>query len=508
MTVLHSIGPFHIDEGRGVLLRDGQSVPVGQRAMALLLAMFNTLGQTVSKSDLMQAGWPGMAVEEGNLTVQIAHLRKALGPGPQGQDWIVTVPRVGYRLVIPQPQPPEPEAATRPALAVLPFQNLSGDASTDYFADGIVADIITALSRFQSLAVLSRNSTFVYKGRAVDTRQIARDLGADYLLEGSVRRSGERLRLTAQLVDGISGTTLWTERFDGDAADIFEFQDRITESVATLVAPVIESSEISRARQWRPQSAASYDIYLQARALLASESEANNATACALLTNALAAEPDNGVILAHASWALEHRLNMGWRSLGEDDAGKCLELARRGLRHADGNPRVLAHCAMSLIQIGRDYDGGMAVVQAAAQANPNDLMVTIAAGVATMHCGDLESALGYFRRAIHLRPTDPDNRISWSGTAMVHILRGEYEAALGCASRALALNDRFDPTYWMLIAANAHLGRMESARACLDRLLAIAPGITLARIRAGQPARFPRIEPVLDGMRLAGLPEG
>ena len=156
MTEFSAFGPFQVDPMRGTLLRDGRPVVVGQRGIALLLALVAAQGKTVPKSALMAAGWPGLAVEEGNLTVQIAGLRKLLGPGPQGLDWIVTVPRLGYRLILPQVLPPDPEPAGRPKLAVLPFQNLSGEVEADYFADGIVADIITALSRFRSLAVVSR----------------------------------------------------------------------------------------------------------------------------------------------------------------------------------------------------------------------------------------------------------------------------------------------------------------------------------------------------------------
>ncbi len=463
MTDRSSIGPFTFDPVRGALTRDGTVTPLGQRGTALLTALFAAGGSAVSKADLMEAGWPGLAVEEGNLTVQIAALRKALGTGPQGQEWIVTVPRVGYRLIVPPADATIAEPAGRPVLAVLPFQNLSGDADSDYFADGIVADIITALSRFRSLAVLSRNSSFAYKGRAADTRTIAKELGAGYLLEGSVRRAGDRLRITAQLVDGANGTTLWTDRFDGDFSEIFDFQDRITESVATLVAPAIEASELAHSRRERPESAATYDLFLRARECINDESVAGNAKAIALLTEALKREPDNALLLSHAAWALEHGTAMGWPHIGPEERERCVEYARRGIRLADGNPRVMAHCAVALVQTGKDYDGGMAVIEQAARANPNDLYVLTAAGVLTMHCGDLDRAMDYFERALRLGPNDPFSRFALTGTAHVHVLRGNYPAALDSAARSLAINDRFDATYWMLIAANAHLGRMEQA---------------------------------------------
>ncbi len=509
MSGPYRIGPFVIDPARGLVTHDGKPVAVGQRAMALLLALIAAEGKPVAKADLMEAGWPGLAVEEGNLTVQIAALRKALGPGPQGQDWIVTVPRVGYRLMTTSPSAAVGVSATRPVVAVLPFQNLSGDADAEYFADGIVADIITALSRFRSLAVLSRNSSFAYRGRTIDTRTIAHDLGAGYLLEGSVRRSGDRLRITAQLVEGDGGVTLWTNRFDGDLSEIFDFQDRITESVATLVAPAIEASELVHSRQQRPESAATYDLFLRARAYIDDELVEGNAKGYALLTDALRREPDNALILAHAAWALEHRTAMGWPPIGPDDHEKCVEHARNGIRLANGNPRVMAHCAVALVQTGKDYDGGMAVIEQAAAANPNDLYVLTAAGVLTMHCGDLDRAMDYFDRALRLGGHEPHSRFALTGIAHVQILRGNFDAALDFAARSLAINDRFDASYWMLIAANAHLGRMEEAHVWREALLTIAPGITIARILRGQPAKYPeRFAAILNGLRLAHLPEG
>ncbi len=508
MSDLHIFGPFQVDLGRGILLREGQTVAVGQRGIALLLALAAAQGQTVPKADLMEAGWPGLAVEEGNLTVQIAQLRKLLGTGPQGQGWIVTVPRLGYRLILPQVLPPDPEPAGRPTLAVLPFQNLSGEVEADYFADGIVADIITALSRFRQLAVVSRNSSFVYKGRAVDTREVAQALGAGYLLEGSVRRAGDRLRITAQLVEGGSGVTLWTDRFDGNLTEIFDFQDRITESVATLVAPAIEATEVARSRKFRPQSAASYDIYLQARTLQTTETEPDNAMAYAILTEVLRHEPDNALILSHAAWALEHRHTMGWPGLTGDDVQACVDFARRAICLGDGNPLIMAQCAVALVQTGKEYDAGMAVIRDAARSNPNDLYVMAAAGVLTLHCGDLDEAEGYLQRFLRLGPSDPDARFPLTSLGMLHIMRGQFTEALHFAERSLVVNDSFDCTYWVLISAHGHLGQITEAQAFVTKLLNLVPGITLARIRAGQPVRYPeRCGRVLAGMRLAGFPE-
>ena len=353
----HSFGPFVLDAARGLLQRNGKSVAIGQRGMALLEALLDAGGGVVTKADLMERAWPGTIVEEGNLTVQIAALRKSLGTAADGQEWIATVPRLGYRLVQPGAGSREADA-TVPALAVLPFANLGGDRGQDWFADGVVDDIITALSRFRSFAVIARNSAFVYKGRAVDVRQVAQDLGVRYVLEGSVRRAGERLRITAQLVDGVSGAHLWAEHFDGAAGDVFDFQDRITERVAMVVEPRIQVGGN------RPLAARTAGKHRGLRHLSAGAGRRSNRSrqrergGHALLTRALALEPDNALLLAHAAWVLDHRIAMGWPPVGPDDRTNCAELARRGLQRAGGNPTVMAHCGLALLQSGRDYDWG------------------------------------------------------------------------------------------------------------------------------------------------------
>ena len=234
-------GPFSFDPASGLTGGGGKPVAVNQRGQAILGVLLQAQGHVVTKAELIERVWPGLIVEEGNLTVQIAALRKALGEGPDGREWIITVPRVGYRMGVPQAPPGQVEKVSTainlpksPSLAVLPFQNLSGDPEQDYFADGIAGDIITALSRFKSFAVIARNSSFTYKGRAADVRRVAEDLGVRYVLAGGVRRAGDRLRISAQLVDGVGGAHLWAHNFDGSLAEVFDFQDQITANVAMI----------------------------------------------------------------------------------------------------------------------------------------------------------------------------------------------------------------------------------------------------------------------------------
>ena len=506
VETLHAFGEFVLDPGCG-LLRNGRAVALGQRGIALLEALLEARGSIVSKDALMERVWPGIAVEESNLTVQVAALRKTLGPAPDGQEWIATVPRVGYRFIRTTTEtkvavsPPE----LRPALAVLPFSNLSGDPRQD---DGIVDDIIAALSRFRSFAVVARDCSFGYKGSRMDVRKIAAELGVRYVLEGSIRQAGNRLRIVAELVEGHSGTHMWAQTFDGALDGIFDFQDRITERVATLIEPLIQTAEIERSRRERPGSVATYDIYLQALAKISTEIEGDNAAAYALLMEGLAVEPDNAQLLAHATWALEHRYTMGWPALTEDDVQACGALARRALEHGAGDAMVMAHCGVALMQTVKDYDWGLAVLQAAAESNPNNPMAVVRAGLGHLHCGNISDALSHFHRANRLTPGDRGAHFSLCGIAHAHVILGEYDQALAWASRALASNPNFEPTLWVLIAAGAHLGRMEEAQRHLVALRRLTPDITIERIRAGQAGKYPdRIAGVLEGLRLAGVPE-
>ena len=397
----------------------------------------------------------------------------------------------------------------KPSLAVLPFQNMSGDAEQDYFADGIVEDIITALSRFRSFAVIARNSSFTYKGRAVDVRQAAKELGVRYVLEGSVRRSGGRLRITAQLVDGTSGAHLWADRFDGAVEDVFDVQDRITESVANIVEPQIREAEIERSRRERPGSVGAYDLYLQALPKIRAGTQEENAGAYALLSKAIEVEPNNGILFACAAHVLQWRLAAGWPPLTGDDTAAWRDLGRRALANAHGDAAVLVRCGHGLIEVSREYDLGLAILRRAVEANPNNVDVLRFAGTGTIHCGSLDDALTYFNRALRLSPGDPYAFHILTSMAHVHMILGQYTEALALAERALAINVDFDFAYWMVIAANAQLGRMDEARNWLAKFQALVPGITIARISAGQADKDgTRMAAILEGLRLAGLDEG
>jgi len=399
-------------------------------------------------------------------------------------------------------------AAPSASIAVLPFSNLSSDPDQEYFADGMVEDITTALSRFRQLFVIARNSTFVYKGQAVDVRQVARELGVRYLLEGSVRRAGERVRLTAQLIDASTGWHLWAERFDGELADIFELQDRITEKVVGAIEPQIRRAEIERARRKRTENMEAYDHFLRALPLVYAMRPEDNAQALALFGETMRLDPHFMPAAAYAAWCYEQRVGRQWTSDPEGDADEAVRLAQRALRSDTEDESAIAIAGFTLIRLGRDYDRGIQALQRATELNPNNVFVAMNAGWGEVFAGDLDKALADFERARELSPSDPTAFYVLTGLGMAHALQGRYEEAIALANASVVLYEDWDATYGVLVSANALLGRIDAARAGLAKFLQLLPGLTvsgygrLAQFR--DPARLALIQ---EGLRIAGLPE-
>lgn len=401
-----------------------------------------------------------------------------------------------------------PVTPRRPTVAVLPFDNMGGDSEQEYFADGVVEDIITALSRFRDFAVIARNSSFVYKGRAVDVRQVGRELGVRYVLEGSVRRARDRLRITAQLVDATTGAHLWADKFDGKLDDVFEFQDQITLKVASVAEPTIRWAEIERSRRERPDSVEAYDLYLRALPMHLSQTRDANAEAIKLLLKAIELEPNNPTFLVYAGNAMLHRSTMGWPAIGTDDTALGIELVERALANARDDAVALSLSSMMLIHNLRDYDRGLVLTQRAVETNPNNLTVMIFAGITHLHLGNVDDAIAFSEHAIRLSPSL--DGAHWPLTAISHaqMIKGNYEEALVWAKRSVSANPSFVCTYWMLVAANAHLGRMDEAKRHLTTLKRLSPGVTIAQVWAAQPQKDPsRVAAILDGLRLAGVAE-
>jgi TolB-like protein len=501
-----AFGPYLFDTTTATLLRGDEIVSLGGRAAAVLQALLEADGEIVAKPQLMDRVWPDSIVEEGNLAVQVATLRKILGTRPDGAEWIGNVARVGYRLV----RDAGGAATGIPAIAVLPFSNLSGDPSEDYFVDGIVEELIAALSRFKTFAVVARNSTFAFKGRALDVREIARTLGARYVLEGSVRRAGSRVRVTAQLIDGGSGSHLWAESFDGTIGDILDFQDNITEAVIGLIEPQLRRAEIERARRKRPDNLDAYDLYLQALPYMQGVRVVQLEDfdqAIELLEQAIALDPDFAPALALAAWAHEMRLTRGGVApAGVNDATQALELAARGLAADDNDPNVVLVAGIVRLTIAGDPGTGLALIQRAQAANPNSLLIANVAGYAHFFMGDYDGAIASHKRFLQLSPGLAETFWSLNGIARAHLSAGRIEEALAWGLRGLAASEGVDFSHCIVAAAYAHLGRLEEAQAQLSRARGIWPDLTIARLlgRTGQPEGRDRV--LVEGLKKAGLP--
>jgi len=394
------------------------------------------------------------------------------------------------------------------SIAVLPFANMSSDPDQEYFADGMVEDITTALSRFRQLFVIARNSTFVYKDRAVDVRQVARELGVRYVLEGSVRRAGDRVRLTAQLIDATTGGHLWGERFDGELADIFDLQDRITEKVVGAIEPEMRRAEIERARRKRPDSMEAYDHFLRGLPHVYAMRPEDNAQALELFLDTMKLDPHFIPAVAYAAWCYEQRVGRGWTAATHDDAAEAARLARRVLSSDTDDENAVAIAGFALLRLGREYDTAIHALRRATELNPNNAFVLMNSGWGQIFAGDLDRGLTHLERARELSPSDPTAFYVLTGLAMGHALQGRFEEAVALGDASVALYGDWDATYSVLVFANAKLGRLDAARAALSRLLGFLPGLTVSSY--GELAKFrdpARLALVQEGLRLAGLAE-
>jgi TolB-like protein/class 3 adenylate cyclase/Tfp pilus assembly protein PilF len=400
--------------------------------------------------------------------------------------------------------PPLPD---KPSIAVLPFQNMSGDPEQEYFVDGLVEEIITGLSRSKALFVIARNSSFTYKGRAVDVRQVGRELGVRYVLEGSVRKAGHRVRITGQLIEAENAVHLWADRFDGDLADIFELQDQVTTQVIGAIAPRVELAEIERARR-KTTNLDAYDYYWRAWAAMYRFSSEGSQEALALLEKAIALDPE--FALAYASEAVCYfmRRAFSWSVDPAHEAAEAERLAQRAMDLDSSDARVLAFYAQTLIyNVGR-LDEALRCFDRAIRADPNYAYAWMWRGNTRSYLGDAERAIEDLQQALRLNPLDVTLWIAQTGMANAHFLRGRYEEALSWVSTALRQRPNSLSALRVAIAANALAGHLDTARQLADRYRELDPAVRLAKMREWWWFRGGEdVEKYLKGFRLAGLPE-
>ena len=397
----------------------------------------------------------------------------------------------------------------RPSIAVLPFQNMSGDPEQEYFADGVVEDIITALSRFRSLFVIARNSSFTYKGRPVDVKHVGRELGVRYVLEGSVRKSANRLRVAAQLIDALSGAHIWAERFDGALEDIFDLQDRLTEKVVAAIAPKVELAEIARARRKSTDNLDAYDCYLRALACRFPLLKDGLDEALRLLHRAIELDPDFA-----AAYGLAAQCYTGYKASGlltgtESERAEIERLARLAARLGHDDAEALAGGAWAFAYALEDLQTGRALIDRALALNVNLAGAWSISGWISLWEGDLDAALERSGRAIRLSPVGMDFVRATTVAAHAYFFLDQYDEALACARKALEDYSEFPPALRIAAASAAFAGRDDLARLMRTRLTAVNPGFSLSRLPSALAAyrnpAFP--DKYRDGLRRAGLPE-
>ena len=418
------------------------------------------------------------------------------------------LPVVEVNQAAPVPEPTDHGGSEKPSIAVLPFANMSNDPEQEYFADGISEDIITALSQIKQWLVIARNSSFVYKGRHVDIREIARELGVRYVLEGSVRKAGNQLRITGQLIEAETGTHLWADKYDGDLEDVFALQDRITESVVGAIEPSLRLAEIARSKRKPPKDIGAYDLYLQALPHLFAIRPEPNELALNLLHRAIELDPNYALALAYLAWGYEERLTRAWGAYGDDDAGIAIALAHRAIAADRDDAIVLVLAGFVLVMIARDYNEGLEAVNRARELNPNIAFVTFLVGAVQNVCGNPEEGLASIEHAIRVSPGDPGAFFFYTAAAMAHLMCGRPTEACDLATKSARMYAGWDTTYRILAPALVQLGRMDEAGSAVAKLLELAPTMTVSGLRERWPIRNKEtLNAILDGLRIAGLPE-
>jgi TolB-like protein/class 3 adenylate cyclase len=393
----------------------------------------------------------------------------------------------------------------RPSIAVLPFQNMSGDPEQEYFADGMVEEIITALSRFKSLFVIARNSSFTYKGKSVDIKQVGRELGVRYVLEGSVRRVGDKVRITGQLIEATTGGHIWADRFDGGLGDVFGLQDQVTTSVVGLIAPSIEQAEFERARQKPTDKLDSYDFYLRGAALLHQRSSATEAYG--YFKKAIERDPEYAAAHAMVAWTWMARQAIGGLPLADDDRAEALRHARRAARLADEDAFVLATAGHVLTYLGHEYDHGASMVEQAVALNPNLAIVWYSRGWVSLMCDETERAIESFDRMIRLSPLDPLRISAWNGTSHGFFSLARYEEGCAAAMKSIQFSANAHSLGAFIINA-VRAGRTGEARQAVSRLLKLQPGFRTSHVSEAFPIRWAeRRDQIAAALRDAGLPD-
>jgi TolB-like protein/Flp pilus assembly protein TadD len=521
--LLFQFEKFLIDTDRRELRGADGVIHVEPQVFDLLVHFVQNRNRVISKDELIDSVWKGRAISDAALNSRINSVRRAIGDSGEKQAVIRTVQRRGF-LFAPEvaiqasdsPSSAAPANTTlateqptlalpdKPSIAVLPFQNLSGDPEQDYFADGVVEDIITGLSRIKWLFVIARNSSFTYKGHAVDVKRVGRELGVRYVLEGSVRKAGERVRVSAQLAEAETGVHLWAERYDRRLEDIFVLQDEITLSVVGAIEPRLRDAEIERVKRKRPDNLDAYDLVLRAIPHAYSVEPAEAAKALPLLEQALALEGDFAG--AHGLLAWCHEILFVWAGFNEENRVSAILHAKAALTHGRDDATALALGAFATAMVEHDRVTAIEAFERALTLSPSSAFTLYLGSVALGYAGEAERAIAWAERALRVSPMDRLSFAYHHALAVANFLRGRYEEAANAARRAVQSNPQFSVAHCLFAAALAKLGRREEAEAAAARVLALQPSFSSRGICAAI-GMVPALTAALtQAWREAGLP--
>ena len=513
-----------LDTERRELHRGSERIAVEPQVFDLLIYLLQNRDRVVSKDDMFASVWGRRAVSESTLTSRINAARKAVGDSGEDQKLIRTIARKGVRFVgvvdtrsngvepshaaapdgiqeQPRPAMPLPD---RPAIAVLPFTNMSGDPEQEYFSDGISEDIITALSKLRWFFVIARNSSFTYKGKAVHLKQVAEELGVGYVVEGSVRKGGDRVRITAQLNDVATGSHLWAEKYDRSMADVFAVQDEIAEAIVAAIEPQLYAAENFRARRKPPESMDAWDLVMRALSHYWRVTRQDNVVAQALLEKAVTIDPNYGQALGVLATSYTFSAHMGWA-----DMATVVPIAERAALasiQADSEDPWAHHALGSVSLFKRRFENSLGAFESALNLNPNFSLAQGYYGLTLSYCGRWQEACVAAQRALRLSPRDPFAAIFCGIAAYSHFVGRNYDEAMRLASEAIRQRSDFVGGHRVLTAAAGMAGRDDLAKAALRELERAQPNISLGWLASHMPIRYDADrEHYLEGFRRAGL---
>jgi TolB-like protein/DNA-binding winged helix-turn-helix (wHTH) protein/Tfp pilus assembly protein PilF len=517
-----------LDANRRELRRANHLVAIEPQVFDLLQYLIRNRERVVCKDDLFTHVWNGRIVSESTLTSRITIVRQAIGDNGAEQKLIRTIPRKGIRFVglvreeqnsggeisasqVAQVIPPAtlfggngpPRLPDKPSIAVLPFANMSGDIEQEYFSDGITEDIITALSRLRWFFVIARNSTFAYKGRNTDVRLVGLDLGVRYILEGSVRKSGHRVRITSQLSDAMSGNHIWAERYDRELTEIFALQDEITVCVMAAIEPKLLAAEASRAETRSIDDLDAWDLVARALSHFWKLTAIENKAAVSILRQAVEHHPSYAPAHSMLAFALLVSSYVGWSVVGSDRVFAA-QLANRAAELDNSDP--WAHMALGFLAMTiRQTVQAVRHFQAALDLNPNFAAATGSIGIALAHDGQSGEAMRHFEQAMRMSPRDPFNSFFAFGISVAQYLAGCFPDAAKWAQEGLQLRPGSPGGYRILSASLAQAGNIKEAQAAMSMVRQLQPNISTAWIKQWSTFTEEQMEKYLEGLRKAGL---